>query len=144
MQLHLCQLTLDFPPDKFSKNAKDLIRSHEIRHSFAPGCVQAGRTVDIKKHPFFASIDWVAMSEKTVEPPFIPDVRNTVYARRHTSHLSDMVFKDEKQNERKSRIVYRTQTMFQKFSTPNGIICRWRQSMRFERIEVPPQELGRI
>ena len=49
---------------------------------------------------------------------FIPDVRNTVYACRHTSHLSDMVFKDEKAKRKEIKdCISDVQTkVFQKFS----------------------------
>jgi serine/threonine kinase 32 len=30
---------------------------------------------DVKRHPWFASIDWVALENKELVSPFIPDVR---------------------------------------------------------------------
>ena len=30
--------------------------------------------IEIKQHPFFASIDWVALSKKEIQPPFRPIV----------------------------------------------------------------------
>jgi hypothetical protein len=35
------------------------------------GCGAAGGE-EIKKHPFFASIDWVLLEQRKVEPPFKP------------------------------------------------------------------------
>ncbi len=32
----------------------------------------------IKQHPWFASIDWQALVEKKIPPPFIPDVVNHI------------------------------------------------------------------
>ncbi len=29
---------------------------------------------DIQQHPWFANIDWDALEEKSLEPPFVPDV----------------------------------------------------------------------
>lgn len=30
---------------------------------------------NVKKHPFFSTIDWVALEKKQVKPPFKPNVR---------------------------------------------------------------------
>ena len=29
---------------------------------------------DIKNHPFFASIDWIALETKDITPPFVPHI----------------------------------------------------------------------
>ncbi|XP_032610185.1 serine/threonine-protein kinase N2-like [Hylobates moloch] len=40
---------------------------------------------DVKKHPFFLPIDWRALMDKKVKPPFIP----TIKGREDVSHFSD-------------------------------------------------------
>lgn len=34
---------------------------------------------DIRGHPWFASIDWVSLDAKDMQPPFVPDVSIYVY-----------------------------------------------------------------
>lgn len=59
-------------PSYISKNAKDLIsrllnRNNEERLSFNSIC-------EIKKHPFFAQVNWEKMSTRSVYPPHTPSV----------------------------------------------------------------------
>ncbi|CAF1190592.1 unnamed protein product [Adineta steineri] len=60
-------------PRYFSSDLKDLIRKLLEHHSANRyGCLEGG-TADIKNHIWFSSIDWIALGEKRLEAPFIPN-----------------------------------------------------------------------
>ncbi|PBK72732.1 kinase-like protein [Armillaria solidipes] len=41
------------------------------------GCRKGGLGMeDIQQHPWFANIDWDALEEKSLEPPFVPDMKH--------------------------------------------------------------------
>jgi serine/threonine protein kinase len=56
-------------PDDMSENAKDLLKKLLERDPSKRICGSK-----IKKHPFFASIDWVQLEARQIDPPFIPPV----------------------------------------------------------------------
>eukprot|EP00884_Botryococcus_braunii_P004451 jgi/Botrbrau1/14006/Bobra.150_1s0016.1 len=61
-------------PSYFSAAGRDLIRKLlQTDLSKRYGCL-AGGISDIKTHPFFKPIDWTALAERKVEPPFKPNV----------------------------------------------------------------------
>ena len=67
---------LTFDPKLFSREAISLLkgfleRNPDQRLGYGP----AG-TADIKKHPFFADIDWEKLYARQIEPPFKPHLRN--------------------------------------------------------------------
>ncbi|CAF1038971.1 unnamed protein product [Didymodactylos carnosus] len=63
-------------PQYLSPEAQSLLRSLFKRNPVN----RLGAGVDgfdnIKKHPFFETIDWIALFEKRIEPPFIPPIHS--------------------------------------------------------------------
>lgn len=49
----------------------------------SPSCLQ------IKKHPFFASLDWGKMARKEITPPYKPDVKNPKKAELFDSEFTE-------------------------------------------------------
>lgn len=65
---------IDFPRH-MDPLAKDLIKkllTADRTKRF--GCLHAGAE-DIKTHKWFAKVDWVALFNRTVKPPFVPPFR---------------------------------------------------------------------
>ncbi|CAF0930646.1 unnamed protein product [Adineta steineri] len=59
-------------PDHFSFDLTDLVsKLLEVHPTKRYGCLKDG-TKDIKNHNWFASIDWIAIHEKRLQAPFIP------------------------------------------------------------------------
>jgi len=50
---------------------------------------------EIKKHPFFQSIDWQALFSKTATPPFIPEVNGKESTNMIDPNFTDLNVKDE-------------------------------------------------
>ena len=120
LQRHLCkELTLEYPQHLFSPEAKDLIESLlTFDRSNRLGCFQANSSIqDIKNHAFFSKIDWIAMREKSIPTPFLPDVEATVYATKHTSELMDLIVMDNKayRKEVKTKASKDTLSLFKDF-----------------------------
>lgn len=64
---------LAFPPGcPASPEARDLIRGLLMRDPAARLGSRAGGVDEIKAHPFFRGMDWVALEKLEVEPPFKP------------------------------------------------------------------------
>lgn len=62
-------------PSDFNLHAKDLVaRLCVVDISHRLGMMAAG-IEEIQDHQFFADVDWRAMSEGTIKPPFVPRVR---------------------------------------------------------------------
>lgn len=63
-------------PKFLSKNAVSLLEGLFIKDPDKRlGSGQTG-VEDIKRHPFFASIDWNAILNKKIKPPFTPKIRS--------------------------------------------------------------------
>jgi serine/threonine protein kinase len=66
---------LAFPPScSASHEARDLIRGLLMRDPASRLGSRAAGVDEIKAHPFFRGIDWVALEKLEVEPPFKPTV----------------------------------------------------------------------
>lgn len=64
-----------FPSFLTDNVAKDLVRKLLIaKDSKRLGCLKNGAQ-DVKDHPWFSTIDWVALLEKRVPPPIVPELR---------------------------------------------------------------------
>ena len=61
-------------PRSFPKEAKELIRLLLRPQPHARLGAMRGGTVDVGCHPFFESIDWMALLSRRVEAPLIPVV----------------------------------------------------------------------
>ena len=59
-----------------SAEARDLIRGLLQRDPAARLGSRAGGAEDIRRHPFFKGVDWVALEALKVEPPFKPKVES--------------------------------------------------------------------
>lgn len=76
---------LQFPSTLRDAKAKDLIkRLLHPNSSQRYGCLKAG-TNDIKRHSWFADLDWKALMAQKVEPPIKPRVRGKM----DTSNFED-------------------------------------------------------
>ena len=63
-------------PESFSPEAADLIKKFLDKNPKTRlGCCNR-EILDIKEHPFFASIDWEKLAKKELEPPYIPKLEN--------------------------------------------------------------------
>ena len=62
-------------PENCSPEASDLL-SKLLKHEPTEriGCWEGG-ALDVKQHPFFRGIDWEAILDQTVVPPFIPPTK---------------------------------------------------------------------
>ena len=59
-------------PDDISEEAESLLRKLLVRENRL-----GSRGADeIKRHPFFKEIDWNAILDKRIKPPFIPKLKN--------------------------------------------------------------------
>jgi len=72
MYRNILDKPLRFPMGYFSDEAVDLcqkllVKKPEERLGYGPSDADG-----IKNHPFFDGIDWAAMKEKMVTPPYIP------------------------------------------------------------------------
>ena len=81
--------TLDFPPH-LSPEAVDLLqrllcRSPERRL----GCGSTDAT-EVKNHPFFAAVDWVALAECRVPPPWVPSVASSLDTSQFDAEFTNM------------------------------------------------------
>ena len=61
-----------------SDNAKDLLtklfhKSPDKRLGAPPGGAKA-----IKEHPFFSMVNWQALLNKQINPPFLPVIKNEI------------------------------------------------------------------
>lgn len=57
------------------------------------GCKPNGEaTNEIRRHPWFASIDWVALDSKTITAPFIPDANKANFDASH--ELEELLLED--------------------------------------------------
>ena len=60
---------------KLSDNLQDLIKKFLVRDvKKRLGVKEMGGFNAIKTHPLFAQVDWKAVQDKKVVPPFVPDV----------------------------------------------------------------------
>jgi serine/threonine protein kinase len=67
------RIEVDYPPDKFSLEARDLLQKLFIVD--ASKRLGAGGAHEIKQHPYFSSIDWHRLEALDVKVPFLPDAR---------------------------------------------------------------------
>lgn len=61
-------------PENLSPEAQSLLRALFKRNPQNRLGASANGIEDVKRHEFFATIDWAALMEKKVRPPFIPAV----------------------------------------------------------------------
>jgi len=59
-------------PDDMDVNAKDII----LKFLDKDPSTRLQNPVEIKSHPYFASINWDELVTKKIEPPYIPNVKN--------------------------------------------------------------------
>lgn len=60
----------------FSPEAKDILQRLLQKDPLKRiGCGPAGPN-EIKQHPFFRGVDWEALEQKNVEPPYVPNVQS--------------------------------------------------------------------
>lgn len=63
-------------PSHFDPNAKDLLKrllSPDLTKRY--GNLKGG-SADIKRHKWFAGVDWLAVVQRRVTPPYIPPIKN--------------------------------------------------------------------
>jgi len=63
-------------PDFFTKELTDLLNSiltSDTSKRF--GCLKGG-PADIKKHRWFSSLNWMAIFQQTIRPPYVPEVKS--------------------------------------------------------------------
>jgi len=86
---------LKFPEDADMKCSKDgmsfLIGLLERDPSKRLGC-RKDRFGDIRRHPWFESIDWDTLDEKSVTPPYIPDPKKANFDATH--ELEELLLED--------------------------------------------------
>jgi len=85
---------LKFPPEaeKLTPECLSAIRAFLERDiTKRLGCGENGLE-DIKKHPFFASIDWEKLGKKEIQPPFVPDNQKVNFDA--TYELEEMLLED--------------------------------------------------
>eukprot|EP00037_Helgoeca_nana_P032154 m.412471 g.412471 ORF g.412471 m.412471 type:complete len:770 (-) comp28856_c0_seq1:175-2484(-) len=76
-------------PAKLAPAAKDFVNALLDRNpSTRLGCGPNGKET-IKKHPFFASLDWGKMARKEITPPYKPDVKNPKKAELFDSEFTE-------------------------------------------------------
>eukprot|EP01017_Pseudomicrothorax_dubius_P002978 TRINITY_DN1030_c0_g1_i2.p1 TRINITY_DN1030_c0_g1~~TRINITY_DN1030_c0_g1_i2.p1 ORF type:complete len:430 (+),score=93.11 TRINITY_DN1030_c0_g1_i2:63-1352(+) len=61
-------------PDKISVDARDLI--NRLLNTNAEERLGARSAKDVKEHKFFSKVNWTAVAEKKVTPPFKPQIRS--------------------------------------------------------------------
>jgi len=71
---------------------------------------------DFKDHPFFASIDWVALYEKKIKPPFIP---NTTEGTLSTDNVDDEFKQEAPQDTPATQTDIKDAVVFEEFSFAN-------------------------
>ena len=60
--------------DKFSGNARHMCQQLLQKDPTKRLCCHEEGFEEIKKHPFFHSINWVQLEAGVLKPPFVPDV----------------------------------------------------------------------
>jgi serum/glucocorticoid-regulated kinase 2 len=84
---------LKFPTRQpISREAADLISQLLVRNPDQR--LGASGTEAIKSHPFFSEVDWVAIYNKTVEPPFVPQLSGDL----DTHNFEDQFTKEDIQD----------------------------------------------
>jgi len=68
-------------PKYFSEEAKSLLRGLLERNPKRRIGHGQGDAEDVKKHPFFKSIDWTKLENKEIEPPFRPCLKSELDTR---------------------------------------------------------------
>ncbi len=62
-------------PKKLSVEARDLLKQVLRKEpSQRIGCREGG-VDELKAHPWFATIDWMQLYRKEIDPPFVPSTR---------------------------------------------------------------------
>ena len=78
MNERIINAPLVFDGELFSAEACDLLR--RLLHRDPAQRLGSGATdyEELKAHPWFKSVDWVALYERRVEPPFVPAMRHAL------------------------------------------------------------------
>lgn len=66
---------IEFPKNYFDEPSKSVISKLLVQDfSKRLGCL-TGKNEDVKRHKFFKGVDWEAMLNRQIEPPYIPPVK---------------------------------------------------------------------
>ncbi|KAL5478719.1 SCH9_1 [Sanghuangporus weigelae] len=75
MYENICFAKIKFPKNVLSTDAKQFVKGLLTRNPKQRLGAQRD-TEELKEHPFFKSIDWEALAEERVTPPFIPSAES--------------------------------------------------------------------
>lgn len=78
---HPAKLVIDYPEQYFSAEAKDLLE--KVMEADPEKRLKS--SVEIRSHPFFSSINWVALAEMELMPPYIPSSKEV-----HAGSIDDV------------------------------------------------------
>lgn len=66
---------IEYPKNYFDEHSKSLISKLLVQDfSKRLGCL-TGKSEDVKRHKFFKGVDWEALLNRQIEPPYIPPVK---------------------------------------------------------------------
>jgi len=117
---------------QFSPEAKSLIEgllTRDPNKRLGSGVADAE---EIKKHPFFRSLDWKKLYNKQVDPPFKPHLRHALDVQNFESEFTNEIPKDSYVGE--SSLVNHYQKVFENFSyvAPTEYIKEYRSRKHME------------
>lgn len=69
----ICAGRIEYWPDGFPDDARDLVQGLLQKDESKRLGLMAGGISDIRRHCFYASVDWEALAERRLPPPFTPD-----------------------------------------------------------------------
>lgn len=89
----ICAGRIEYWPDGFPDDARDLVQGLLQKDESKRLGLMAGGIADIRSHRFYQSVDWAALAERRLPPPFTPDPASFAAA---TANLQDgKAFKTE-------------------------------------------------
>lgn len=97
---------LQFPSDARTKCSSEGIHAlksfmdRSQKHRL--GCRGGGNMDDIRRHPWFHDVDWETLEEKTLQPPFVPDMKQANFDVSHELDEFLMVEKPLTHTKRKA------------------------------------------